>query len=113
MRCSGCSRDRSSLSSTTTGAAGCRRFVAHSKRWRRRSTPAAWSGSTSSASTSPCSPAREPGLARTMLEKGLHAGAGVLGLEDLDEQLLLEVEPLGDREVESAVDGALGVGLGG
>ena len=42
----------------------------------------------------------------------MHADAGVLGAEHLDEELLLEVEPAVERDVEPAVDGPLGQALG-
>ena len=54
---------------------------------------------------------RELGLAGALFEEGLDTDLGVLGVEDLHEELLLGGDGLGEGEVEAAADGLLGVGL--
>src|SRR4051794_40062734 len=58
------------------------------------------------------SAAREPGLARPVLEERGDADAGVLGAEHLGEELLLQGEAVGQRPVEALVDGPQGQRLG-
>jgi hypothetical protein len=50
---------------------------------------------------------RERGFAGAALEERLHADLRILGPEDLDEALLLELEPIDERQVKALVDGAL------
>src|SRR5690606_7152613 len=77
-----------------------------------RSSSAAWPGRPAAEPATGRSAAGEGGLARTVLEEREHPGPGVVGAEHLGEELLLEVEPAAERDVEAAVDRPLGQALG-
>src|SRR5215218_8380022 len=80
-----------------------------------RSTHARQAGSdrsTSSLLMTRCSSADEARLARPVFDEGRHAGLLVLGVEEVGEQPALQLQSLGQRQVQPLVDRPLGRGQG-